>query len=42
MGEDIIIQKQEQKNSLFCLCIVDLGTIMGFLGELNRTLKAQF
>jgi len=39
--EDIMIQKQEQKNFLFCLCIVDLGTITGFLDKPNRTLKAQ-
>jgi len=48
-GEDMIIQKQERKNSLFRLCIVDLGTIMGFLdkpnrtlNQLNRTSRAQF
>jgi len=29
------------KNFLFCLCIVDLGTITGFSGKPNRTLKAQ-
>ena len=36
-------------NFLFCLCIVDLDTITGFLdksnrtlNKLNRTLKAQF
>ena len=29
------------KNFLFCLCIVDLGTITGFLDKPNRTLKAQ-
>jgi len=27
------------KNFLFCLCIVDLGTITGFLGKPNRTLN---
>ena len=48
VGEDMMIQKQEQKNFLFCLCIIDLGTIMGFSdklnrtpNKLNRTLKAQ-
>ena len=40
-GEDMIIQKQEQKNSLFRLYIVDLGTIMGFSDKPNRTSKAQ-
>jgi len=30
MEEDIVIQKKEAKNFLFCLCIVNLGTIMGF------------
>jgi len=29
------------KNFLFCLCIVDLGTIIGFSDKPNRTLKAQ-
>jgi len=24
--------EERQKNFLFCLCIVDLGTIMGFFG----------
>ncbi len=42
VGEDMIIQKQEQKNFLFYLYIVDLGIIMEFLDKLNRTLKAQF
>ena len=47
VGEDMTIQKQEQK-TFFHLCIVDLGTIMGFsdkpnrfLNKLNRTSKAQ-
>jgi len=42
-GEDMMIQKQEQrkKKLIFCLCIVDLGTIMGFSDKLNRTSKAQ-
>jgi len=29
------------KNSLFHLCIVDLGTITGFSDKPNRTSKAQ-
>ena len=29
------------KNFFFHLCIVDLGTIMGFSDKLNRTSKAQ-
>jgi len=29
------------KNFLFCLCIVDLGTITGFSDKPNRTSKAQ-
>jgi len=29
------------KNFFFHLCIVDLGTITGFLDKLNRTSKAQ-
>ena len=40
--------KARVKNFLFCLCIVDLGTITKFLdkpnktlNKLNRTLKAQ-
>jgi len=40
---------EKMKIFLFHLCIVDLGTIMGFLdkfnktsNKLNRTLKAQF
>jgi len=47
MEKDMMIQKQEQKNFLFHLCIVDPGTIIGFsdkpnriLNKLNRTLKA--
>jgi len=43
----MMIQKQEQKNFLFHLCIVDPGTIIVFsdkpnriLNKLNRTLKA--
>ena len=38
----MIMQKQEQKNSLFHLCIVDLGTIMEFSDKPNRISKAQF
>ena len=38
-GEDMAIQKQEQKNFSFHLCIVDLGTVMEFLDKLNRTLN---
>jgi len=34
--------EEKVKTFLFCLCIVDLGTIMGFLDKFNRTLKAQF
>jgi len=34
------IQKQEQKKLLFHLYIVDLGTVMGFSGKLNKTSKA--
>jgi len=41
--------EEKAKTFLFCLCIVDLGTITGFsdkfnktLNKLNRTLKAQF
>ena len=30
--EDMVIQKKRQKTFLFCLYIVDLGTIMGFFG----------
>ena len=29
------------KNFLFCLCIVDLGIIMGFLDKPNKTSKTQ-
>jgi len=29
------------KNFLFCLCIVDLGTIIRFLDKPNRTSKTQ-
>ena len=36
----MIMQKQEQKNSLFRLCIVDLGTIMEFSDKPNRISKA--
>jgi len=28
------------KNFLFCLCIVDLDTITGFLDKFNKTSKA--
>jgi len=38
--EDITVQKQEKK-LLFHLCIINLGTIMGFLDKPNRTSKAQ-
>ena len=41
VGEDMIIQKQKWKNSLFHLYIVDLGTIMEFSGKTNRTSKVQ-
>ena len=37
----MMIQKQEQKTFFFHLCIVNLGTITGFLDKLNRTSKAQ-
>ena len=47
MEEDIVIQKKGE--NFFCLYILNLGTIMGFLdkfnktlNKLNRTLKAQF
>ena len=33
--------KVKAKTFLFCLCIIDLDTIMEFLDKLNRTLKAQ-
>jgi len=33
--------KAKAKTFLFCLCIVDLGTITGFLNKFNRTLKTQ-
>jgi len=32
--------KEKAKTFLFCLYIVNLGTIMGFLDKFNRTLKA--
>ena len=49
VGKDIMIWKQsKKKNFLFCLCIVNLGTIMGFSdkpnrtsNQLNKTSKAQ-
>ena len=40
-GEDMMIQKQEQKKFLFYLCIVDLDTIIGFSDKPNRTSKTQ-
>jgi len=30
------------KNFIFCLYIINLGTIMGFSDKLNKTSKAQF
>ena len=33
--------EEKVKTFLFCLYIVDLGTIMGFLNKFNRTSKAQ-
>ena len=40
-GENIIIQKKEQKNFLFHLCIVDLGIITGFSDELNSVIRQE-
>jgi len=34
--------EERQKIFLFCLYIVDLGTIIGSLDKLNKTLKVQF
>jgi len=34
--------EERQKFFLFCLYIVDLGTIIGSLDKLNKTLKVQF
>ena len=39
MGDDMVIQRKRQKK--FCLYIVDLDTIMGFLDKFNKTSKAQ-
>ena len=32
--------KEKMKSFLSCLCIVDLGTITGFLEKFNKTSKA--
>ena len=40
-GERYSDIEEKMKNFLFCLYIINLGTIMDSLDKLNRTLKAQ-